>query len=169
MASHEHTSARETLSMNTQPSGAPNIVFQPRLSEIVELVNFMGNISEKVAEQHAQFTGGSGGTATAGAGTTQRDDQLATLPPLPQMQHKLISHIQQEVRTLRRHAKALARKRSKGWAYELNRLYAQIHRLTALAQEILHASIEIVKRFYVLVFIDHQPILPTAAGSSRAR
>lgn len=147
-----------------------NVVFQPtKLNEVMEMINFMGNISEKVNEQHAVFTGSSGGS-TGGqqaSGSAQRDQILQKLPPAIQMQRKLVKHIDQQITSLEKKAKRISRSRKRGWAYELNQIFSEIHRLAAIAREIMRASAEVVKRFYILVFIDHQPLVQHAAGHAQ--
>ncbi len=75
------------------------------------------------------------------------------------MRDRLSQHIRQETRKLERLAKAAARSVQPGAAYTLNELYAKIRRLQALIAEILQASIDVLKRLFIRVFIDQQPIL----------
>jgi hypothetical protein len=146
-----------------------NVVFQPtKLNEVMEMINFMGNISEKVTEHHALFTGSSGASTgdQKSQGSSQRDQILQKLPPTAQMQKKLVKHIDAEIASLEKKAKRITRMKRRGWAFELTLVIAHIHRLAAIAREIMRASLEVVRRFYILVFIDHQPLVPTSGVGS---
>ncbi len=160
--------ARKESSSEASPEAAPrapSIVFQPqKLTEVMEVINVMGSISEKISDQHdvksdgtAAAASGSGSSATR----TRRDQAIAQLPSPEIMQKKLLAHIDAEVASLTKEAREISRRRGTGWAYDLTRLYARIRRLSALAHEILRASVDVVKRFYILVFIDGQALVQT--------
>jgi hypothetical protein len=75
------------------------------------------------------------------------------------VQNKLAQHIQNEVRMLRREAGKVTRLSHPGAAYKLTLIYARIRRLNALLTELWDASYEVLKRLFIRVFIDRQPIL----------
>lgn len=141
------------------------IVFQPpRLSQIVEIVDVMGNVVESIREENARdMPTGMRTTAVAGtaqtAGVSARDAAIAAAPPVPVMQKKLVKHLRKEVRMIEREAWKLSHSRARGSAYVLSILYRKIRRLSSLIGEILHASAEVIRRFYISVFIDHQPLV----------
>lgn len=148
---------------------AANMVFQPqKLKEVVDIIDLMGNVATRVREDSSgdMSTGtGVGGQQRAqqGAiGTSARDEAIAKAPPIPVMQQKLVEHIEREVTQLRRQMRSVERHASRpGAAYALNELYKKVRRLTTLISSLLHASSEMIKRFYISVFIDKQPIVVT--------
>ena len=76
------------------------------------------------------------------------------------MQRKLEQHIKKEVRQLNRETRKLSRRASKkGAAHKLTELYARIRRLNGLLAELLEASIDVVKRLYIRIFVDKQAVL----------
>lgn len=152
-----------TISGGTETQTA-TVVFQPpRLSQIVEIVDVMGNVVESIREENARDLPTTR-TVTTGGGTqattvSARDAAIAAAPPVPIMQKKLVKHLRKEVRIIEREARKLSRSRSRGSAYLLSILYRKIRRLSSLIGEILRASADVIKRFYVAVFIDHQPLV----------
>ena len=146
------------------------IVRQPaKLAELSKLLETFENLSARVGERVGEDTSHDLGGAGAGAGAagqaaagkaTARDLALRAVPTVPAvLQQRLARHIRQETRKLERMARAVSRSNAPGSAHKLNELYAKIRRLNALVREILHASIEVLKRLFVRVFIDNQPIL----------
>lgn len=167
-------SSAEQGSSNTSTlaEGAQTVVFQPhKLTEIVEMIDLMGKISTRAAEDRSQDMGSgaqTGGAQQAGTGQqSARDLAIANLPAAEQMQQKLVKHIRSEMRTLNSQARAAARSNATGSAYLLNELYRKIRRLSGLIEELLQASIEVIKRFYIAVFIDNQPLIVTAGKMAR--
>ena len=163
--SAKHAEGRSlTISGGTDTQTA-TVVFQPpRLSQIVEIVDVMGNIVESIREENARdlptttrTTAAAGGTQTATV--SARDAAIAAAPPIPIMQKKLVKHLRKEVRIIEREARKISRSRARGSAYLLSILYRKIRRLSSLIGEILRASAEVIKRFYIAVFIDHQPLV----------
>ncbi len=157
-----NASADKQSTALTEADNAPAFVFQPqKLTEIVEMIDLMGAISERVREDKSGDMGGaSGSTGKTGAKTqSPRDIALANLPAPEAMQNKLVRHIKSEIRSLSRKAKSLASSSAKGAAYSLSEMYKKIRRLHAIMDEILQSSAEIIRRFYVAVFIDNQPIV----------
>lgn len=117
------------------------------------------------AESSPEMTMGKGGGSGTTTGQQQgthgpspRDIAIANLPPLAIMQQKLTTHIRGEVRTLRREAHRVTRVGKPGAAYHLNQLYARIRRLNALLSELLEASLDVLKRLFIRVFIDKQAL-----------
>ncbi len=142
---------------------APAQVFQPqKLTEIVEMIDLMGKISERMGEDRSGDMGGQGGSSTTGAGqqkaTTTRDDLIAGVPGGPIMQQKLVAHIHQEIHALNKEARKLSRSNRRGAAFLLTEVYKKIRHLSSLIEEILMAGADVVKRFYVAVFIDKQSL-----------
>lgn len=156
--------------MNVLDESAPSVVFQPpKLTEVVEMINLMGKISTRAAEDRSRDMGSAGGQGKAqqsGGQQSFRDQAIASLPAPEQMQRKLVSHIQGEIRSLSRQARSIARSNRAGSAYLLSELYRKIRRLSTLIEELLQASIEVIKRFYIAVFIDNQPLILTAGKMS---
>lgn len=141
------------------------VVFQPpRLSQIIEIVDVMGSVVESIREENARdlptTTRTAAGAAAAQTATVSaRDAAIAAAPPIPIMQQKLVKHLKKEVRAIEREARKLSHSRAKGSAYLLCILYRKIRRLSSLIGEILHAGADVIKRFYIAVFIDHQPLV----------
>lgn len=143
-----------------QPQKLADIAQSPALAEFSELITLMGTISERVVQHHEQFAGTQQAQDDTGqgAGPTTREQLLAHLPQTHVMQKKLESHIAKEIRQLKKQARAVAASRKAGWAYELTLLLARIRRLTGIARSLLSASLEALKKFYILVFIDKQSL-----------
>ena len=138
----------------------------PGLDAFLEAVNGlqMGNIGENATEDTSarDGSGGGGGMVTSGstAGTTSaRDRAIANLPEIKMMQKQLEGHIRDEVKKLRKQAHHIAKLREPGAAYHLNKLYARIRQFNTLLYSILDAGADVIKRFFIRVFIDRQPIL----------
>jgi hypothetical protein len=159
--------ASNSVSATTEQAEGPAVVFQPqKLTEIVEMIDLMGRISERVREDNSQDASGAGsggggtqGKKGKGATASTRDQAIANLPAPLVMQQRLVKHIQKEIDTLSAQASAVARAAQRGSAYAMNELYKKVRRLYALMEEIIHASLEVIQRFYIAVFIDKQPIL----------
>lgn len=162
-----------TVMSSAEQAEGPAIVFQPqKLTEIVEMIDLMGRISERVREDKSQDVGGGGGGATTGkkgksTTVTIRDQAIANLPAPLVMQQRLVKHIQKEIDTLASQASSLSKSTQNGAAFALNEMYRKIRRLYSLMEEIVHAGAELIRRFYIAVFIDNQPIL--VSGNSFAR
>ena len=144
------------------------IVGQPaKMVELNKLLDTFDNLSARVGERTSEDSsgdlGGAGAGATAGQqgaqGKSARDLAIQKIPMPEIMQQKLALHIRQETRRLERLARQAARRTGPGSAHQLNAVYAKIRRLHALVYEILDASLEVLKRLFVRVFIDQQPIL----------
>lgn len=144
------------------------IVRQPaKLEELGNLLTTIENLHQRVSETGSEDRsgdlGGAGQGATAGtAGTRQvspRDQAIAAIPVPTVMQRQLASHIEQEVKQLQRQARRITRLSRPGAAHRLNELYAKIRRLNSLLADIFEASYEVLKRLFIKIFIDRQPIL----------
>ncbi|MBI3331816.1 hypothetical protein HYZ99_02540 [Candidatus Peregrinibacteria bacterium] len=143
------------------------IVAQPKqLKELGQILDTIESLSQRVSEGSGEDRSGDMGSAGtmvgAGAGTTgmsPRDEAIAHLPAAAVMQKQLEEHIRKEVKRLNREAKLIAKQGKPGAAYALNNLYARIRRLNALIAELFEASVEVLKRLFIRVFIDKQPVI----------
>lgn len=172
----------DVITLNTSPTptslssttdNAPSIVFQPqKLKEIVEVVDLMGTVARRVREDGASDPAaagaGSGGGQQGATGTSARDDAIAKAPPVAVMQQKLVEHLLQERKDIQRQAKAMARSNAPGAAWTLTELYKKIRSLSSLITQILHASTAMIKRFYISVFIDQQPLVVTGGSIAQS-
>ncbi len=146
---------------------APAVVFQPqKLKEIVEVVDLMGTVAARVREDNSGNLGSGGGGSTGQGsgqktGSSARDDAIAKVPAVAVMQQKLVEHLEQEVKAIEKQARALKSSNARGSGFLLSELYRKIRRMRSFIGDILHASAEMIKRFYVSVFIDHQPLVGT--------
>jgi hypothetical protein len=145
---------------------APSVVFQPqKLKEIVEVVDLMGTVASRVREDSSGDLPGSGAAKAAQkAGITAREEAIAKAPPVEIMQQKLVQHLREERSQIQRQARAVAKSNQPGAAWTLAELYRKIRRLSSLITQILQASAEMVKRFYVSAFIDRQPLVVTGGS-----
>lgn len=143
------------------------IVHQPaKMKELGELLTTFENLNQRVSEVGGEDRSGDLGDAGQGAaqsgGVRQispRDQAIDAIPAPAVIRHQLHEHISQEVKKLRKQARHLGRASRPGSAYRLNELYAKIRRLNALLGDILEASYEVLKRLFIKVFIDRQPVL----------
>ncbi|MBU2213431.1 hypothetical protein KKC44_06055 [Patescibacteria group bacterium] len=155
----------KSLSQSTEHQSAL-IVEQPhKLEGLLETITLLDKISERSGEDRSGDLGGAGAGAVAAgaqaqAGQSARDQAIANLPKELVLRKQLARHIEKEVKTLRKEVRRATRRVSKpGAAHNLNDLYARIRRLNSLLATILEASYEVVKRLFIRVFIDKQPIL----------
>jgi hypothetical protein len=154
-------------SLPSAPVAAPSRVVQPE--KLQNFLNELSAISEtqqsRPGEDLPASGSGSTGMAVSGqqqggqAGKSWRDQAIANAPSEVVMQREITKHIQAEVKHLRAEAKTVARLSKPGAAYQLNILYGKIHRLNALLNDMYQAGKEAIKRLYVRIFIDKQPIL----------
>jgi hypothetical protein len=131
------------------------------------LSNFLEGINMEVSEKEGdkpgeQWSGSQGGTAVATSqaqtGTSARSQAIANLPAPAVMQKQLEQHIRSEVKKLRKQAMSIARMSRPGAAFHLNQLYARIRSLNALLADLFDASVDVLKRMFIKVFIDKQAI-----------
>jgi hypothetical protein len=168
---------REDMALSTPESGSnlapsapaaiPSRVVQPE--KLKDFLSELSAISESQPSRPGEDLPASGGGSTAVATTggqqagqsTQswRDQAIANVPTDRVMYREIAKHIQAEVKHLRAEAKTIARLSKPGAAYHLNILYGKIHRLNALLGNLYEAGKEAIKRLYVRIFIDKQPIL----------
>lgn len=159
--------ASPALSAAPEAPGAPMRVIQPSVINVdmSAFLDGIGQISETITDKPASDwsgTTGQGGTAGVGdqsqTGMSLRDQAIANLPIPAVMQKKLELHIHEEVKKLRKQAQSIAATSRPGGAYKLNQLYARIRHLNAILSSLFEASVEVVKRLFVRVFIDKQTI-----------
>ena len=137
-------------------------VSQPqKLEKVLETINLMESIGERIGEDKSGDMGGTGTGKTGTAAATQswRDQAMANLPSEPMMQAQLQKHIKTEVKKLRKEVRRAACKASKaGSAHKLNELYARIRRLNGILKELYSSSVDTIKRLYVRIFVDKQTV-----------
>lgn len=165
-----------TLSPNHSPDlnssmESKLIVRQPqKLQELGNLLLTIENLSARVSEGASEDRSGdrgggpagTGGGAIQGAGqrqTSPRDIAIANIPVSAIIQRDMEAFIKKEIKKLNRQAKSVSHLSRPGTAFALNELYAKIRRLNALLAEILEAGVEVLRRLFIRVFIDRQPIL----------
>lgn len=158
-----------------QPKGvetAPSVVSQPvkieshlgnQLGSFLEDINRISESSKGAAGEQWSGGGTSGAVATTGGqaqpAVSARDQAIAAIPAATAMQKDLEKHIRMEVKNLRKQAQAIARMNQPGSAFHLNQLYTRMRHLNALLAEILEASYDVLKRLFIRVFVDKQPII----------
>mgnify|MGYP000113430717 CR=1 FL=1 len=146
-----------------------NVVQPAKVESLAGLESILLAVN-KIAERPGgtvgeQWSGGagqqSGAVAQAGGttGISPRDQAIAALPGPEKMQLELKGHIEQEVQKLHKEAVRVAKLNRPGAAYRLNELYSRIHKLNKLLSDLFDASVDVVKRIFIRVFIDRQPIL----------
>jgi len=150
------------------PEAGPKItlpVSQPhKLQTLIETIDLLNKVSERIGESNSgDWSGGSSGTGQGYQGQAQvsaRDQAIANIPSPQIMQQELQKHIVGEIKDLRKHARRAARRASRaGNAHQLTQLYARIRRLNSLLQDLFEASVEVLKRLYIRIFIDKQSVL----------
>lgn len=169
MAPALSSSADKEMGLSTSVEKSRLTVSQPsKLKELTNLLetfeNLNARVSERTGEDRSGDLGGAGGGAATGGqqgaqGASARDLAIQKIPVPDVMQKKLTSHIREETRKLEKLAQRVARSSAPGSAHKLNELYARIRRLNSLVYDILEASVEVLKRLFIRVFIDNQPIL----------
>lgn len=149
---------------------APAIVFQPqKLKDVMDVVDLMGTVAARIRDESPAGIpmgggGGSGQTSGQTTGTSTRDDAIAKIPTIAVMQQKLIANLEHEVKTIEKQAKTFKHSQTAGSGFHLNELYRKIRRLRSLIGELISASAEMIKRFYISVFIDRQPLVVTGGS-----
>lgn len=144
-----------------QPSKALQLEQVEGLSEFVDQINQIKEHASDTAGE--QWSGGSGtgkavATASQPQATSARDLAIANLPSAKVMQKQLEQHIKEEVKKLRREAKAVTRVGQPGGAHKLTLFYRQIRHLNSLLSAIWDTSVDVVKRLFIRVFVDKQSI-----------
>lgn len=137
----------------------------PHLEGMMELLSEIDRISEKTGEDRSgDWSGtspGAGAVARSSGqtGMSPRDIAIAGIPAPAAMVKQLEAHVLSEVKELRKEIRTVTKLKSPGGAYRLNELYTKLRRLHALLAELLEASYDVLKRLFIKVFIDKQPIL----------
>lgn len=168
------------MATNKSPEKAPSLnapeagkVLQPMsIGKVPGLDDFlnamssleMGNISEGTGEDKSAAGDAAGGggaviTGDSSGAVSARDLAIANLPSPKIMQKQLETHIREEVKKLRKQAHHIAKVREPGTAYHLSKLYARMRQFNALLSGMFDAGADVIKRFFIRVFIDRQPIL----------
>ncbi len=131
------------------------------LLDTLDKVAATGKVNERNREDASGDLGGAGtGSGAKGDdGTSARDMIIARMPPMEIVRQKLEVHIQGEVRKLEKLARRQARHAKPGDAHALNNLYARIRRLNSLLHELVEASVDLLKRLFIRVFVDNQSII----------
>lgn len=161
------TSSEKSLSRPAAgPEKAKLIVAQPKqLKELGLLLESIEGLAQRVGESTGEDistdfgAAGASATATGAKRASPRDQAIASLPEPAIMKEQLEKHIEKEVKKLTREAKRVSRLTHPGAAFSLNELYSRIRRLNALLHELVEASVEIIRRLFIRVFIDKQPII----------
>lgn len=134
-----------------------------KLTELVDTISLLETVDERIGEKPSDQVATGSGTKTSSPAvrkTSVRDAAIAALPTENKLRANLTKHIEKEVASLEKEARALSRKSTKaGGAWKLNQLYTRIRQLKGLLAELLDASVDIVKRLYIRVFIDKQKVL----------
>ena len=167
MAHALSSSADKGILTARSPETARLVVKQPaKMAELNKLLETFENLNARVSERSGEDAShdlGGAGTGTGGQQSGQqispRDLAIRNMPAQAVLQKKLTRHIRAETRKLEQLARAAARSSQPGAAFTLNELYAKIRRLNSLFSEILQASVDVLRRLFVRVFIDNQPIL----------
>lgn len=160
-----HNSIEKGLSTPSAPE-RPSATMQPGKAEALQ--NILAEVNDIVRESSPaapgeQWSGSGGAVATTGGqaaqGMSWRDQAIANIPAPQVMQKQLAEHIQGEIKDLRTQASKITDLRKPGAAHRFNELQSKIHRLNNLLAGIFEASIEVLKRIFIRVFIDKQAIL----------
>lgn len=147
---------RGPLSPDTSPKIL--LVEQPKSARLDSLLAEIEQITELPAKGISEDRPSGTGAASSQA-ISPREAAIAALPDLPVMQGALTGHIEQEINVLRKEAQRVTRLGRSGHAHRLNEIYRKIRQLQSLLLTLLESSYEILRRLYVRIIIDRQPIL----------
>lgn len=145
--------------------GVQLTVRQPeRIRSLLLVLSDLEKIAERVSEDRSHDLGAGGAGVAAGddqgtATQSLRQQAIQSLPPIPVMQRRLITHLEREIRSLEREAKRIARSARKGSAFLLTQSYARIRKIQALIAEIFDVAADVIQRLYIRLFIDHQQLI----------
>lgn len=159
---------------SSRPSGEPKFfeeqkpasieVSQPRQSQKLE--KLLEEVDAVVTEpeqsgpgEHKAMTAGKGGSGQKSLASSSLQKQEAPLPESEVMQQKLNQRIEQEITILRKEANKTSHLKKPGAANKISKLYARIRNLRRLLADISSASYEVVKRLFVRIFINKQPLI----------
>lgn len=140
-------------------------VTQPAtISSLLDTLNLIDQMSERIGEDRSVASAGAGGQVKAGAtgasrAVSPRDQAIANLPGEQVMQKKLQEKIRTEVRLLRKQIRSIPSAGKPGAAFKLNKIYARIRLLNRLLATLLESSFDVIKRLFVRVFINEQPVI----------
>ncbi|MDP7069365.1 MAG: hypothetical protein QF815_02455 [Candidatus Peribacteraceae bacterium] len=139
------------------------VVTQPdKFQGLLETITLMDKVSESMGEDKSGDLGGGGtggGSAQGDQSQSARAQAIANIPDTPEMREELAKYIQKEIKVLRKQVRKKTFKMSKpGAAHSRNELYSQIRRLNSLLAELIEASVEVLKRLFIRVFVDKQSI-----------
>ena len=139
------------------------VVTQPeKFQGLLDTITLMDKVSERIGEDNSgDITGGGnqGGQGDDDNSQSVRAQAIANLPDTPEMRQQLSAYIQKEIKSLRKQVRKQAFRASKpGSAHKLNELYTKIRRLNNLLSELMEASVDVLKRIFIRVFIDKQSI-----------
>lgn len=141
------------------------VVTQPeKFQGLLDTISLMDKVSERIGEDNSGDMGGTGGGSQGGRGDDDdaksvRAEAIANMPDTPEIRQQLSAYIQKEIKSLRKQVRKQAFRASKpGSAHKLNELYAKIRRLNNLLSELMEASVDVIKRIFIRVFIDKQSI-----------
>ena len=159
------SSPEKGTDIQKSPDSGHRAVIQPEkaagLEAFVEEINKISETASGGAGEQWSGTG-SGQTPVVRSGQqvqiSARDLAIANLPESKIMQKELEKHIREEVKTLRKEAKRITHVSQPGGAHRMNQLYSRIRHLNSLLSAIFEASVDVVKRLFIRVFIDKQTI-----------
>lgn len=133
------------------------------------LLDMIGSLemSESIGDTTSESWSGSSGKSTTAtqSGAAQgeqsaRAQAIANIPDAPEMRKELGDYIQKEIKTLRKEVRRAAFRMYKpGSAHSLNELYSKIRRLNSLFAELMEASVDVLKRLFIRIFIDKQKVI----------
>ena len=155
----------QTEIMHTAEKPALTVTQPDKIASLLDTLTLIDQMSERIGEDRSGDLGGGGqaGTGTHGGAQQKlpslREQAIAHLPPQKVMQEKLSKKIVEEVRVLRRQIHQIPASGKPGAAFKLNKLYARIRRLNGLLHELAEAAYEVLRRLFIRVFIDEQPVL----------
>jgi hypothetical protein len=159
-----NNSLEQATAITTTPeSASAGLVVQPSKVEYVAFLDGISKMTENANDNPSGDWSGAAGGAVATTGGSQggispREHAIAHLPIPVVMQKDLETHIRAEVKKLRKQALSIATMSHPGGAYKLNQLYARIRHMNAILASLFEASVEVIKRLYIRVFIDKQTI-----------
>ncbi|OIO54695.1 hypothetical protein AUJ46_02635 [Candidatus Peregrinibacteria bacterium CG1_02_54_53] len=159
-----NTPDRHTEIAPTAPKPVLTVTQPATVTSLLDVLNLMDQMTERIGEDKSgdgTSTGGRLQTGASGAvrAASPRDQAIANLPSEQVMQKKLQEKIRTEVRLLRKQIRSIPSSGKPGAAFKLNKMYARIRLLNRLLATLLESSFDVVKRLFVRIFIDEQPIL----------
>lgn len=143
-------------------------VVQPeKFQGLLDTIALLDKVSETMGDGVGEnWSGGTGGAMVTSGSTGDQSAQsaraqaIAAIPDTPQMRRELGEYIQKEIKVLRKEVrKATFRMYKPGSAYALNELYGKIRRLNSLFAELMEASVDVLKRLFIKIFIDKQKVI----------